>query len=178
MLDEVYLPREDSLLLRCVVERASAESALEIGCGAGFVLDALARVSSLAVGSDLSYAALVSARGRLKGRGFFVCCSSAEAFRDSTLDLVVFNPPYLPSSSIEDKTVDGGKGGIEVTLAWLRECRRVLKRGGRIFFVSSSQADQKALIDGILSLGLRVEGIVAKERLFYEELYVYELSRI
>jgi len=176
---EPYEPREDSLLLRRIVEGLAAEAALEIGCGIGFVLEALAQRCGWIVGTDIDRGALLKARIRLRGKGLvnfdLVCCSSAEAFKAGSFDLIVFNPPYLPSEKIEDLAVDGGEGGVEVTLSWLKECARVVKPTGKVVLITSSLASQDLLIDGVKHLGFKIR-LIASHPLFFEELYAYELS--
>lgn len=178
-MSEPYKPREDSLLLRRIVEGFSAEAALEIGCGVGFVLEALAQRCRWVVGVDLDKNALLLARTRLRGEGLanfeLVRCSSAEAFKAGSFDLVVFNPPYLPSERIEDLAVDGGEGGAEVTLGWLKECARVVKPSGKVVLITSSLASQDRLIKGARRLGFKIK-LIATQPLFFEELYAYELS--
>lgn len=178
-MTEPYEPREDSLLLRRVVECFSAEVALEIGCGVGFVLEALAQRCGWVVGVDADLNALTQAKTRLRSRGFanfeLVCCSSAEAFKASLFDLVVFNPPYLPSERIEDRAVDGGEGGVEVTLGWLKECVSLVKSSGRVVLITSSLASQALFMEGARRLGFSVR-LLASLPLFYEVLYAYELT--
>jgi len=178
-LAEPYLPREDSFLIRRIVEQIKAECALEIGCGVGFVLEELAQRCGWVVGVDLDLNSLRQAKIRLEDEGFvnfdLVCSSSAKAFRAKSFDLVVFNPPYLPSERVEDRAVDGGRGGVEVTLDWLRECARVVKSGGKVVIISSSLASQEALTKEAKTLGFRIR-LLATHHLFFEDLYAYELS--
>jgi len=167
------------LLLRRIVEGFSAEAALEIGCGVGFVLEELAQRCRWVIGADIDKDALIQAKTRLMNKGFvnfeLVHCSSAEAFKAGSFDLVVFNPPYLPSERIEDLAVDGGKGGVEVTLSWLKECARVVKPSGKVVLITSSLASQDLLNKGVGQLGFKIK-LIASQPLFFEELYVYELS--
>ncbi len=165
-------------MLRRIVEGLSAEIALEIGCGVGFVLESLARRCRWVIGADVDMNALLQAKARLVGRALanfdLVCCSSAEAFKVASFDLVVFNPPYLPSEKIEDLAVDGGEGGVEVTLSWLKECARVVKPSGKVVLITSSLAPQDLLISGASQLGFKMK-LIASQPLFFEELYAYEL---
>jgi len=174
-----YLPGEDSILLRSLAEHLLAENALEIGCGAGFVLEELAKRCNYVVGVDIDKDSLRQAKTRLECKGLvnfeLVCSSSAKAFRAKLFDLVMFNPPYLPSEGVEDRAVDGGSGGVEVTLDWLRECAKVVKSDGKVVIISSSLASQEALIEGAETLGFRIR-LLASLPLFFEELYAYELT--
>ena len=92
----------------------------------------------MAVGTDvLSLAQAVAAKGDAE----VVLADRATCFREAVFDLVAFNPPYLPSEGIEDRTVDGGKGGLEVPLAFLEEGLRVMKPDGRAVLLLSDEAD-------------------------------------
>ncbi len=176
---EPYKPSEDSVLLRNVVDSLSASLALEIGCGVGFVLESLAQRCVFVIGVDVDRSSLNQARLRLKEKGLtnfeVLCCSSAEPFKAKAFDLIVFNPPYLPSLTIEDRAVDGGEKGLEVTLNWLKECARVVKVGGKVLIISTSLSPQDELIKGAQALGFKIRRIASKH-LFYEDLYAYELT--
>ncbi|MFN3621755.1 MAG: HemK2/MTQ2 family protein methyltransferase [Nitrososphaerales archaeon] len=178
-MTKAYRPREDSLLLRDVVEPISANLALEIGCGVGFVLESLAQRCAFVVGVDVDKSSLSQAKLRLKAKGLtnfeLLCASSAEPFISEVFDLIVFNPPYLPSLTIEDRAVDGGYRGVEVSLQWLKECKRVVKVDGKVLFISSSLASQDELIKGAEALRFKIK-LVDSKHLFYEDLYAYELT--
>ncbi|MEM4201114.1 MAG: methyltransferase domain-containing protein [Nitrososphaerales archaeon] len=178
-MTEAYRPREDSLLLANIVESISANLALEIGCGVGFVLESLAQRCVFVVGIDLDKDSLSQAKIRLKEKGLtnfeVICGSSAEPFIGEVFDLIVFNPPYLPSLTIEDRAVDGGYRGVEVSLEWLKECKRVVKAGGKVLLISSSLASQNDLTQGAQALGFKMK-LLASKHLFYEDLYAYEFT--
>ena len=87
-------------------------------------------------------------------------------------DLVFFNPPYLPSATIEDEAVDGGPTGVEVPVSFLEEGLRVLREGGTIVALLSTEGDVESFLSHCSNLGLAVES-VAEKRLFYETLSVF-----
>jgi release factor glutamine methyltransferase len=90
-------------------------------------------------------------------------------------DLVAFNPPYLPSETIEDIAVDGGEGGTEVPLLFLQEALRVVKKDGRIVMLLSSQNSTEEIRRECSRKNFTLRSIASKE-LFFERLYVYEAS--
>ncbi|MCL4437253.1 MAG: methyltransferase domain-containing protein [Thaumarchaeota archaeon] len=176
----VYSPAEDTLLLIDAVQGYAGERVLEIGVGSGAVIAELASRFGSAVGVDVDPAAVKTAKDRVASRGGvvdFVCGDSAKSFRGGVFDLVVFNPPYLPSSGIvEDRVVDGGRGGVEVSEAWFQEASRCLRREGRIVFLVSSLSDVEGLLEHVKELGFETR-VLKHVRFFFEELSAVEASR-
>jgi release factor glutamine methyltransferase len=167
-----YLASEDSALLREAMRDYGGDACLEIGAGNGGNLLELAGVHSLAVGTDLVPPGELNWVGR---PGNFVLADAATCFRDGSFDLVVSNPPYLPSGTIEDTAVDGGRGGVEVALRFLREAKRVVKSGGRILMLLSSEDSMEDVRRECARMGLGLT-LVAQKRLFFENLCVYDAS--
>ncbi len=175
----VYSPAEDTLLLIDAVQGFVGEWVLEIGVGSGAVVAGLAARFSSVVGVDINSAAVKTAKDRVASkRGVdFVCGDSAKSFRESVFDLVVFNPPYLPSGEVVvDRVVDGGRGGVEVSKAWFQEASRCLGKDGRIVFLISSLSDVEGLFSYVKSLGFKTR-VIKKVRFFFEELSAVEASR-
>ena len=169
-----YLPAEDTYLLKKSVARYGGGSCLEIGFGTGAVLASVAGSFSLAVGTDIM--GLEDAKQALEGPVQIVLTDRAKCFRDGSFDLVYFNPPYLPSQTIEDRAVDGGPSGVEVPIAFLEEGLRVLRRGGRILALLSEEGDVSAFLARCSELGLSASQ-VGERKIFYETLRVFEMSR-
>lgn len=172
---KTYAPSQDTELLRRTVKECRGRYALEIGFGNGSIIGELTKNFEFAAGTEL-----VLPRGAVTsiGRGCGVAVADrATCFRSSIFDLVVFNPPYLPSGLLEDIAVDGGRGGIEVPLLFLDEALRVLRQDGTILLVLSSDGDLTRFEEGCRSRTLDVR-VAAERDLFYETLYVYELKRV
>ncbi len=170
-----YNPSEDSRLLQSVISSYDGENFLEIGTGSGFILEKAATRFQLVVGSDVHI-------DRRKPREFpqprfeFVLADRATCFRENSFDIVAFNPPYLPSDTIEDITIDGGIEGVEVPISFLQDAKRVLKPEGRIIMLLSSESSEKKIQACCSALQLSIRPI-ASLRIFYESLTVYELKR-
>ena len=140
----VYEPAEDSqlLLARCRADIDAAERVLEVGTGSGYVAAGLAEETGATIsGVDINpYACR-----RTKEAGIEVIRGTlTSAFRAGHFDVVVFNPPYLPSEGASSETdwfaraVDGGPGGLAVTVAFLEDLPRVLASDGRGYLLVSS----------------------------------------
>ncbi|MDA4113083.1 MAG: methyltransferase domain-containing protein [Thaumarchaeota archaeon] len=170
---ETYLPSEDTALLIRALSGWGSGSVLEIGFGSGAVLQSLLTRFSLVVGTDITS----PDRARMaKGSAEVVLADRASCFREGTFDLVAFNPPYLPSEAIRDRTVDGGRGGIEVPMSFLDDALRVLKADGRIVVLLSDHGDLRGFVSHCIGLGLSISE-AARAALFYESLVVYEIRR-
>jgi release factor glutamine methyltransferase len=86
-------------------------------------------------------------------------------------DLIVFNPPYLPDDKFDKKPdTSGGKNGSEITNKFLSQAKKHLTKSGVIFLLTSS------LTKGINFKGYNKK-LLKKKKLFFEELYVWELKR-
>lgn len=170
---EVYVPSEDTTTLAQVLGSYSGARCLEVGFGSGAVLRGLSHGFGLVVGTDI---VSVKDAAAAKGGAEAVIADRATCFRGGAFDLVASNPPYLPSGGIEDRTVDGGRGGIEVPLAFLEEALRVLKPRGSIVLLLSDESDLGGFRRACKAMGLRLE-VKARRRLFYETLVVFEIRR-
>jgi release factor glutamine methyltransferase len=166
----VYHSAEDSELLRDVVSGYSGRSCLELGFGSGSNLPRLCERFELVVATDITRLEHPPERPACAE---LVFADRARCFKDSSFDFVVFNPPYLPSESIDDVTVDGGRGGIEAPLSFLEEAVRVVRKPGRILLLLSSECDLEEFVKESARLGVGMK-LVRKRRMFYETLLVYE----
>lgn len=167
------MPSEDSAALLRSLRPYRGGRFLEIGVGSGAVLQSVAPRFALAVGTDIL--SVAEARAARDGSEV-VITDRASCFRGEVFDLVAFNPPYLPSNGIEDRTVDGGVGGIQVPLAFLEEALRVMKRDGRTVLLLSDESDVEGFRRTCEGKGLRIEE-KGRTDLFYERLYVFEVRR-
>ncbi len=168
-----YLASEDSELLRRALASYSGGACLEIGAGnAGTLVDLSVRFGTV-VGTDLAMPGMVDWRAR---GADFVLADRARCFRSESFELVVFNPPYLPSEEVSDPAVDGLKDGAEVPLSFLREALRVVTRQGRVVFLLSDTSPRGEFEEICGKAGFQMRQ-VAEMRLFYERLCVFEAAR-
>lgn len=147
------IPRPDSeTLIELILDHHTDRSPgriLDLGTGSGCLLLALLSEFKEAsgLGVDLSADAIAVASENAKRVGLddrcdFILCSWAEDVVD-TFDLIVSNPPYIPTRDIEelDKDVrvfepmvalDGGADGLDMYRAIFTQLNRVLADDGRI----------------------------------------------
>lgn len=167
-----YEPAEDTFLLEDHVRGRSGRRALDIGSGSGYIARSLEGSFETVVGTDVSHAVL---RGQTYRGPNRVCCDGADAL-SGLFDLVVCNLPYLATDRIDDVSTDGGPNGTLVPLRIIRSAAQRVAPGGSLLFVTSSLSGYDALIAEAGRLGLEA-GVLARKRLFFEELVVVEARR-
>jgi len=180
--EHIYSPEEDTFLLLRVIKKYSVDKVLEIGTGSGLLSLELEKQNRFVVGIDIDFNTLNELRTYITKKQTdsqinIICCDSASPFRNNVFDLVVFNPPYLLSEEPHDTTVDGGPTGIEISKVWFKDASRILRKNGRIVFLSSSISDVKGLFDYSRELGFEVN-ILESKQLFFEELLAIEAKPI
>ncbi len=145
-------PRPDSeTVVEAVLSLTGTPSPriLDLGTGSGCLLIALLHElpAATGVGTDISPAACEAARanaGRLgvAARAAFVAGNWAEAVRDR-FDVVVSNPPYVPSGRIAGLApevrehdpvagLDGGPDGLDAYRGLAGPAARLLREGGLV----------------------------------------------
>jgi release factor glutamine methyltransferase len=174
---EVYSPSDDSLLMLDAISNAplQGKEVLDIGTGSGILGLFCALHGAYVTVTDVDERALVSAQNAARSLGVDLKVTHSDLFSNvnARFDLVLFNPPYVPSSSIEDRTVDGGKRGTELIGKFLDSLAEHLVIGGSALLLVSTMNDPSALIAEHPEFCFSV---VAKRALFFEELQVLRLS--
>ena len=172
MNGRVYLASEDSALLRMALRPYSGRSCLEIGAGNGGNLVELSKRFGTAVGTDLVRPEMPD----WKGAGAnYILADGASCLRPTSFDLVAFNPPYLAEEVEADRAVEGGKH-LEVPKKFLWEALRTVKEEGVVVFLLSDEADPGEFESLCSGYGFRLKR-VASERVFFEDLSVFEAAR-
>nr|WP_249787407.1 MULTISPECIES: peptide chain release factor N(5)-glutamine methyltransferase [unclassified Bradyrhizobium] len=154
--EATLVPRPDTetvveLALEILREREASHPPriADIGTGSGAILLALLHEipDAFGVGTDLSQNALMTARDNaaalgLADRAAFVACSYAAAL-GGPFDLIVSNPPYIPSAEIPKLSVevrehdphlalDGGNDGYDAYRALIPQASERLAPGGAL----------------------------------------------
>jgi release factor glutamine methyltransferase len=167
--NECYDAAEDTLFFADNIKDEKGKAALDIGTGTGFLANVLAQNFELVVSTDINLEAVKKAHKIIES---CICCNAADAL-SFDFDLVVCNLPYLPSEEILDSAVDGSREGIEVSLKLIQSAGTVIKKTGKLIYLTSSLANYTKLIDSTKQLGFSTK-ILAKKKLFFEELVLVE----
>ncbi len=173
MFDEYYKPAEDTFFLADYIQNEKGHAALDIGTGSGFLAKVLSDKFELVVSTDISFSALKKAHTVVKN---CICCNAADGL-NYNFDLAVCNLPYLPSEKITDPATDGLQEGLGVATNIIKSTSNVLKKNGKLVYLTSSLANYMELIRRSKSLGFSAK-IAAKKKLFFEELILVECIKL
>ena len=167
---DVYEPAEDSYLL---IDAALSEIAgsnrllhiIEIGTGSGIVTAAMMQDAP-----EHRYAATdISPRAVACAKANRVPVVRADLFSGigGQFDLIVFNPPYLPTAPDErvdgwlDRAWNGGDDGRAVINRFLGQAPAFLADGGSILLLLSSLTGIEAVRERMASAGLLVHDVAS-----------------
>jgi len=171
--NDEYPPSEDTFFIANNIENETGEYALDIGSGSGYLTKLLSENFSLVVGTDINCDVLRH-QTSYKTKNL-ICCNGSDALKIK-FDFIVCNLPYLATNEILDIATDGGKEGFEIPKIIFDSALKNLKEHGKFVFVTSSLSNYQKLIDYVEKLGLKTK-IIAKKKLFYEELILVETIR-
>lgn len=176
MDNSIYAPNEDSILLKnCIIKNLKSSNKdlriLEIGCGSGFQLKGLRELGFKNLfGTDINSKAVQYC----KDLGFECIKSNLFENINKKFNIIIFNPPYLPLDKNEPKdsqlATTGGKNGGEIISKFLEQAENFIEENGKIFLLTSN------LTKGI-NWGLWKRKKIGNKKLFFEELYVWEIYK-
>lgn len=193
--EQVYKPSNDTYLLTgslldSTEDLYGSKVVLDLGAGSGYIAEKIcmgsmepkSRQEILAI--DISPCSIEYMRKHLPRecmeRIFLVQCSGASCLREKSVDLVAINPPYLP---VDERNTwleiswSGGDRGVDTAIEMLGSVLEPLSNNGPVYMVLSSLGDLGLFEDKAKTLGFIYE-IIAREKLFFEELVVYRLRKV
>lgn len=179
---EIYQPSEDSYFLTEILKKQiplllqsdSNLTFLEIGAGSGIHLET-AYNSGIKKENITSCDINPSSVNHCNALGFK--CIHSDLFENinGKFDIIIFNPPYLPENRYDNlPDTSGGKKGDEIILRFLKDAKSYLNETGRIFLLLSSKTPMENIKKEFKNYHVSLLG---NEHLFYEELFVYELTQ-
>jgi release factor glutamine methyltransferase len=176
---QVYAPEADSYLLLSAALREvrPGDRVLEMGTGSGLIAAELGRAADV-IAVEINPHAAAAARSL----GVEVIRTDLFAGICTTFDLVLFNPPYLPTAFGEriddwlEYALDGGETGREVIGRFIRDVPRVLSPYGRVLLLVSSLTGIHEVREICSQAGLLAMQ-VASEKVEDETLSVLRLIR-
>jgi len=171
-----YEPREDSFLVLEVLaeSRLHGRRVLDVGTGSGILAVYCARKGATVTATDIDINATKALELTADKLGISIKLIACDLFSKvhGLFDIVVFNPPYLPSSTIDDRTVDGGEQGREIIDRFLYDLTQHLSDNGIGLVVLSSYNEPAQLAARHPDLTFRT---LRERSLFFEKLRVLEV---
>lgn len=176
--ENVLIPRQDTETLVETVLKENPDrtsSVLDMCTGSGCIAVSLSVLGKYGhvEGADISPGALaVAEKNAVRILGGAVCGSCSVRFRQSDLfsafepgevfDVIVSNPPYIPTKVIEGlepevrdfeplNALDGTEDGLFFYRRLAKECPAFLKDGGKVYFEIGY--DQGAAVSELLAFG-------------------------
>jgi len=184
----VYEPSEDTFQLLEAINVKKDDKVLEIGTGSGLISLVCAQNGANVVCTDVNpFAVELAKRNFLVNNSFL---SGSYDIRlgnlfdvltfDDKFDIIIFNPPYLPTKSNErvggsgwfDIATDGGVDGLKVTKQFIDGLSKHLHKDGCAYFVFSSLSDRKKLETYISKAGFTAK-VVNSNRYNDEVIDIY-----
>ncbi len=180
--ETVYSPEEDTFTMARALDRWFQEHQppppsriLEIGCGSGYLIIRLAKFfpHHEYFATDVNWKACLLAHQNARNNGTLVhvtCQDLLKGFihqkQQPKFDLIFFNPPYIPSSSLKNELLDsldiatmGGTQGIEIITKFLQQVPQVTAPTGHVLLLTTHWNPQ--------------DQIQALARLYFQEVRPY-----
>ncbi|WP_048151130.1 HemK2/MTQ2 family protein methyltransferase [Methanolacinia paynteri] len=178
--EQVYRPEEDTFLLSEAVmhEIKSQDRVIEIGTGSGFISSGIRDKAEYAIATDINPYACITA----KKNGVEVVRTDLFSGICGTFDLVIFNPPYLPTKPEEriddwlEYALDGGEDGRATIQKFAEQLGSALSKTGRCLLLISSLTGTDVVRKIFSELGF-LSFIVAEKIVEDERLYVLRVIR-
>jgi release factor glutamine methyltransferase len=158
---EVYEPSEDTFLMLDTVNVKQKDKVLEIGTGCGVIALFCAQKGADVICSDINPHAVELTKknydvNREMIKGSFKV-RKGDLFtvveKDEKFDVIIFNPPYLPTTQDElvggsgwfDVATNGGVDGLSITKRFIDNVKKFLCEKGRAYIVFTSLSDRDKL---------------------------------
>lgn len=182
VLNNVYKPAEDTFLLAENLTVEKDDVVLDMGTGCGILGILAAEKARKVVAVDVNPYAVQCTRinARLNNVAAKMDIRRGSLFKplkeDERFNVIIFNPPYLPSKAVSQKTWiekawSGGPTGRILTDKFISEAPNHLKKGGRILLVQSSLSNIGETVRKLEEARFRVE-IVAERKVAFERIVV------
>lgn len=184
----VYFPSEDTELMLETLEKETQnkhyENVLEIGSGNGllsfFLYDKVNFITTVDI-NPVAIEYLNNMKQKYSLNKLQVIQSNLfEKIAKEKFDLIVFNPPYVPTEEIGDDAIDlavnGGKQGREIIDKFIVSFSDFLSKKGECFLLISSLNNLDDVINIFFKKKLHVN-VVSVKNLFFEKLYVLKIKK-
>ena len=171
--NQVYSPREDSFLIIDVLSSLPLQNreVLDLGTGSGILGLFCAQNGASVTVTDVDDRILENVLAAASKLGLKIKAAQSDMFSNvvGRFDIVLFNPPYLPSGEIEDSTTDAGIDGRRLIDRFFDGLTDHLREDGFALILVSTLNNPKSIIEQHPNLSIN---IISRRPLFFEELQV------
>ncbi|MBI5393251.1 methyltransferase [Candidatus Woesearchaeota archaeon] len=176
--DTPYEPREDSYLIQKHIKDYAKGDVLDMCAGSGILAIEASKYADNVIAVDINQKALKLAKKNTKNiDNIIVKFSDLFSTIHGTFDLIICNPPYLPTDKKNpDLALDGGKHGYEFTIEFIKQADKFLKPDGKILLLFSSLTKKEKIDNIIIDLLYNFKQL-NQQKSDFEELYVYCIER-
>jgi release factor glutamine methyltransferase len=183
ILDDVYYPSDDTYLLLDTFKEEIINKhfnrSLEIGTGNGLlsleIYDFCDDVIVVDVNPNVIKYMFDTKKRYLLNKLTIINSNLFDKVNDK-FDLIIFNPPYVPSDKIIDLAVDGGKDGSKIINQFIEQLYYYLTDNGVCYLLISSLNKKNNIFKKIRENNLNFE-ILNSKRIFFEELIVLKINK-
>jgi release factor glutamine methyltransferase len=143
-----------------------------MGTGSGILGLYCAMRGADVTASDIDESALEQTGSAARSLGLHVNLELSDLFSNlsAKFDLILFNPPYLPSEDYRDRSIDGGPNGVVMAHRFLKDLPAHLENSAAYGLLLLSSLNNPSSLE---PMHPHLEfSIIAKRRLFFEELQV------
>jgi release factor glutamine methyltransferase len=170
----IYSPSDDTFLMLDALAKVPIEGkkVLDVGTGSGILGLFCAARGAQVTATDVDELCLQTVQRTAGALGLSIRAILSDLFSNvrGQFDVIIFNPPYLPSSTVEDRTVDGGPDGAALSKLFLKSLAGHLERDGTALLLVSSLNDSASVISA--AMPEFQYDVAARRSLFFEELRV------
>lgn len=179
----VYGPEEDTYVLLEALENENLSGdGLELGVGTGIIALHVCDHFKKFTGTDINpHAVELAARNaQANKKNVHFLVSDLFSHISKPFDVIIFNPPYVPADedieTIEDLSYHGGEEGRLIIDQFLTQFPRYLNPEGTVYLLQSSLSGVDETITTLKKMRFLCK-IIARKRLFFEELVVFKIRR-
>lgn len=199
----IYEPAEDSFLLLDALEKdlenlksEQPTFCVELGPGSGILIAAIAKYipQTFCIGVDVSPYACRASQSTAKENGVgvdLVNMNLLHGIRANSIDLLIFNPPYVPSRLEESEDFEtgvkessqsivqtwaGGINGREIIDKFLKDLQRVMAPKGTVYLLLLKENDPNQIVEQMQNSGFQAE-IFMERRILGEYLFVVKIRK-
>ena len=185
--EKVYPPEEDTFLIIDTIKEWNMENMeiLEVGAGTGLISIICAKKGAKVTATDIKEESILCTKMNAWRNNVKIEVKKGNLFEPvegRKFDLIIFNPPYLPSDNDVDKYLTredkldlvGGFKGNEIAIKFVKQLKKFLKRNGKALLIQSTLSNPRETMKTAEKYGLKTR-IINQKKFFFETIYLLEL---